>query len=92
MSEIDQKPRVLFQSAPVFPAELRGKNMDGSVVVIFIVAADGRVNNQRVESANHPAFEKPALEAIRQWKFEPGMRGGQKVSTRMRVTIRFQRS
>lgn len=91
-SEIDQKPRAVFQAAPVFPAELRGKNMDGAVVVIFIVSPDGRVQSQRVESSNHPAFDRPALDAVKQWKFEAGMRAGQRVSTRMRVTIRFQRS
>jgi periplasmic protein TonB len=92
MSEIDQKARTLFQTAPVFPSELRGKDIDGTVVVIFIVTPDGRVTNQRAESSNHPAFEKPALDAVRQWTFESAMRGGQKVPSRMRVTIRFQRS
>ena len=92
MSEIDQKPRVVYQSNPVFPAEMRGKNMDGSVVVIFIVGADGRVTGQKAESSNNAAFEKPALDAVKQWKFEPGLHAGQRVATRMKVTIRFQRS
>jgi periplasmic protein TonB len=92
VSEIDQKPRAVFQANPVFPAEMRGKNVDGAVVVIFIVGDDGRVGSPRAESSNNAAFEKPALDAVRQWKFEPGMRAGQHVATRMKVTIRFQRS
>ena len=33
--------------------------------------------------------EKPALAAIKQWKFEPGKRSGQPVRFRMRVPITF---
>ena len=50
----------------------------------------GRVVNPRVEKASYPEFEKPALEAVRQWKFEPAIKGGKRVSCRMRVPFRFQ--
>lgn len=89
LAEIDQKPRVVFQASPRQPAELRGKKIEGSVVVIFVVDATGKVTNARVEKSNHPAFDKPALEAIRQWKFEPGLRGGTRVNCSMRQPFRF---
>jgi periplasmic protein TonB len=88
MSEIDQKPRVLFQSAPVYPAGMRA--VEGVVTVIFIVDATGRVGNLRVEKSTNPEFEKPAMNAVRQWKFEPAVRGGERVPCKMRVPIRFQ--
>ena len=47
------------------------------------------MTNPRVEKSNHPAFEKPALEAIRQWKFEPALRGGAPVACNMRQPFRF---
>jgi len=91
-NEIDQKPRVAFQAAPVYPAEMSGKKVEGVVSVIFIVDASGKVLDLRVEKASHPAFEKPALDAVRQWRFEPAIKGGQRVACKMRVPIRFQRS
>jgi TonB family protein len=91
-NEIDQKPRVMFQAAPVYPAEMRDKTMEGVVSVLFIVDAAGKVVNSRVEKSNHPAFEKPALSAVKQWKFEPGIKGGQRVACKMRVSIRFPKS
>jgi len=63
-ADIDQKPRAVFQATPVFPNEMRGKDIEGAVVVIFIVTPDGRVTNQRAESSNNAAFEKPALDAV----------------------------
>jgi protein TonB len=92
MAEIDQKPRAIFQAAPPYPADLRGKKVEGVVTVIFTVSADGKVSDPRVEKSSHPSFDKPALDAVRKWKFEPGVRAGQRVPCRMRVPIRFQPS
>ncbi len=90
LSEIDQGPRAVYQTAGNYPAELRGKKVEGVATVIFIVDSAGRVQSPRIEKSAHPAFEKPALEAVRQWKFEPGVKGGQRVACRMRVGVRFQ--
>lgn len=92
MTEIDQKPRAVFQAAPLYPAELRSKKLEGVVTVIFVVDASGKVTNPRVEKSSHPAFERPALDAVKQWKFEPGIQAGQRVGCKMRVPIRFQPS
>jgi protein TonB len=90
LAEIDQKPRAVFQAAPVYPARMRGRRVDGVVTVIFIVDASGKVANPRVEQSSDSEFDKPALEAVRKWKFEPAVRGGQRVACKMRVPIRFQ--
>lgn len=90
MSEIDQKPRAVHQVAGTYPAELRSKKLEGIVTLIFIVDDSGRVVNPRIEKSSHTEFEKPALEALRQWKFEPALKAGKPVSCRMRVPIRFQ--
>ena len=37
-------------------------------------------------------LERPAIEAVRQWKFEPGTRNGEKVAFKMRVPITFTAS
>ena len=90
LSEIDQKPRAVYQVAGNYPGELRGKKLEGVVSVIFVVDAAGRVSNPRIEKSSHPAFEKPALDAVKQWKFEAGVKGGERVACRMRVPMRFQ--
>jgi protein TonB len=90
LSEIDQKPRPIFQSAPVFPPQLAGKKVDGLVTVLFVVDASGKVSNPRVEKSSHPAFERPAVDAVKQWKFEPAVRGGKRVACKVRAPIRFQ--
>ncbi len=88
LSEIDQKPRVIFQAPPVYPSGMR--SVEGVVRVLFIVDETGKATSPRVDKSTHREFEKPALEAVRQWKFEPAVKGGQRVSCKMRVPIRFQ--
>jgi TonB family protein len=89
LAELDQKPRAIFQSSPVIPAQMRGKKTEGLVSVIFVVDAEGKVVGPRAEKSSHAAFETPALDAVKKWKFEPGVRGGQRVATKMRISIRF---
>jgi protein TonB len=89
MADLDQRPRALAQAAPVYPAELRKKKVAGVVYVLFVVDDGGRVVQPKVERASDPGFERPALEAVRQWKFEPATRAGKKVAVKMRIPIRF---
>lgn len=86
--DLDQKPRVVHQPSPTPTAETRKKS-PGKVVVVFVVERDGRVAEPVVKSATDPVFERPALAAIRQWRFEPGKRQGKPVRFRMRVPLTF---
>jgi protein TonB len=90
MSEIDQRPRAVHQVAAGYPQAMRAARVEGIVTLIFIVDETGRVVNPRVEKSSHAEFEAPALESVRQWRFEPAVKGGQRVGCRMRVPIRFQ--
>ncbi|HEX6810517.1 MAG TPA: energy transducer TonB [Planctomycetota bacterium] len=89
LTDLDQKPRAVFQAEPLFPKEMRGKKVEGVVAVIFVVDPAGKVAEPRVQQSSHPAFDKPAVDAVRQWKFEPGVKAGKRVPCKMRVSIRF---
>lgn len=92
LADLDQRPRPIFQAAPNYPAELRKRNLEGSVQVVFLVDRDGKVIGPKVEKSTNPSFDRPAIEAVRQWKFEPGTRNGEKVAFKMRVPITFSAS
>jgi periplasmic protein TonB len=92
LADLDQRPRPIFQAAPSYPPELRKRNLEGSVQVVFLVDRDGKVIGPKVEKSTNPSFDRPAIEAVRQWKFEPGTRNGEKVAFKMRVPITFSAS
>lgn len=89
VADLDRKPRVVLQRMPVYPPELRRRKRRGTVTVIFGVDRKGRVVDPRVEKSTDPAFDRAALDAVSQWRFEPGTRGGEKVPFTMRAPITF---
>jgi len=92
LADLDQRPRAIFQTTPNYPQELRKRNLEGSVQVVFLVDRDGKVVSPKVEKSTNPSFDRPAIEAVRQWKFQAGTRNGEKVSFKMRVPITFSAS
>jgi protein TonB len=88
VADLDQKPRVTYQPSPVLNAELRRK-APGSVYVVFVVDPSGKVEDPVVKRSTDPVFERPALAAVKQWRFEPGKKDGRAVRFRMGVPITF---
>jgi len=89
VSDLEKRPVAVSQAAPAYPADLRKAKVEGSVTLVFVLNEEGRVEDPRVENSSRPEFEKPALEAVRKWRFQPGMKDGQPVRTYIRVPIRF---
>lgn len=91
LNEVDQKPRIIKKVSPVYPFKARRRNISGQVVLRFLVDTRGRVAQVMVRSAEpQDVFEESALEAVRQWRFEPGQVGGKAVKTWVEVPIRFE--
>jgi RNA polymerase sigma factor (sigma-70 family) len=85
----DRLPRPSAQPAPLYPPELQQAGISGEVVVGFIVDAKGAVQNVAVIHSTQPEFEAAALQAVSQWQFDPGLKGGRAVNTRMQAPITF---
>lgn len=90
VSELEKRPEPVSQVAPTYPAELRKAKVEGVVTLVFLLSEEGRVEDARIENSSRPEFEKPALEAIRKWRFRPGMKEGQPVRTYIRIPMRFR--
>ena len=60
------------------------------MTLVFLLDETGRVEEPRVENSSRPEFEKPALDAIRKWRFSPGQKDGQPVRTYIRMPMRFR--
>jgi protein TonB len=90
VSELEKRPEPVAQVPPQYPPELRKARIEGLVTVAFVLNEDGRVEDPRVEASSRAEFEKPALEAIRKWRFRPGIKEGKAVRSFVRVPIRFR--
>ncbi len=83
--------RVVTPPRPSYPPAAARNRQDGWVEVEFTVGADGSVQNAKVVSSN-PArvFDREAVKAIQQAKFEPRMEKGQAVASTLRRRIEFK--
>ncbi|MBE0540602.1 MAG: energy transducer TonB [Verrucomicrobia bacterium] len=90
VADLEKAPEVVSSVPPQYPAELRKAKVTGAVTLVFVLDETGRVDDLRVENSSRPEFEKPALDAVRRWKFKPGIKDGEAVRTYMRLPIRFR--
>jgi protein TonB len=76
---------------PRYPRIARRKGYEGTVVLEVLVNPEGKVADCRIiRSCGHSVLDKAAMKSIRNWLFEPGMRGDKKVEMWVKVPIKFQ--
>jgi TonB family protein len=76
--------KVLNRIDPQYPSIARPINIQGSVKVEAVVAANGTVKSLAIKGG-HPLLVQAAQNAIRQWKWEPYPR-----ETTESIEIRFK--
>jgi protein TonB len=60
------------------------------VVLAVSVTSDGRVARIEISTGSgHDLLDRAALQAVKDWLFEPGQRAGRKVAMRVLVPVRF---
>jgi TonB family protein len=76
---------------PRYPAKLRGRRIQGKVLIGFVVTEDGRVaeGSATVIESTHPAFAESALEALKDYRLRPAEVGGRKVRVHVRLPFDF---
>lgn len=85
------EPKLIKIVQPQYPQEAVMRGIEGWVDVSLQVTASGDVIEPRVEdSSRGRLFNRAALAAVEQWKYEP--RGDGANSDRLRVRLKFQRT
>lgn len=86
----DVKPKLVKQVKPVYPKEAKEKRLQGKVVVEAVAGKDGKVRNVRPVSSPDPLLTQAALEAIRQWAYDPFLVDGAPKEVLFTVTVVFR--
>jgi periplasmic protein TonB len=82
-------PRVIFGPDPEYPLLARQSRVSGAVVIDALIDTQGNVVQMRTVSGS-PLLVLAAMQALRQWKYEPTIIGGQAFPVQLLVTITFE--
>jgi TonB family protein len=88
-SATDRKAKVIYKVEPTYTEDARAKQIAGTVVLGFTVDHEGLPQNIQVKKSLFPSLDQSAIAALRQWRFEPGIKDGQPVSTYLVVEMYF---
>jgi TonB family protein len=89
VSEVDQRPRVLFKPEPQYTEEARRNQTTGRVVLRVVFASNGEVVQIRAVRSLPFGLTERAIAAARQIRFEPAMKEGHPVSVFMQLEYNF---
>jgi len=83
------EPKVIYQVDPEFSEEARRAKFSGDVYVSVIVDELGRPTHVHVVRGIGMGLDEKAVEAVKQYKFQPAMLGGKPVKVAVDVNVIF---
>lgn len=84
-------PRLIREVRPVYPPLARQARIQGVVKLNAVLSREGAVQSLRLVSG-HPLLAPAALDAVRQWLYEPTLLNGQAVEVILAVDVNFRLS
>ena len=83
-------PKLVYKLEPEYSEEAREAKLQGKVVLNVVVQRDGTPRIVRVMQSLGLGLDEKAIEAVRQWRFNPGMCNGQAVDVKVNVEVTFR--
>jgi len=91
VDELDEPPQALLRGDPAYPPQARIRQQEGSVLLEFVIGADGLAHDIRaIASSPGDLFVHSAVQAVEHWRFRPGRRAGRDVAARVRQKITYR--
>ena len=84
------QPKLVHPVEPRYPDNARKEKVTGQVVVQAVIEKDGTVGRATVIRPVSTDLDAAAVEAVRQWRYEPAKQNGKPVAVYMTITVDFR--
>lgn len=84
-----KSPKLVHYVEPAFSPSSKEAFVEGTVKISTVVTREGVATDPHVTSGLNSEEDKTAIEAVKQWKFQPGTKSGQAVNVRVTVEVTF---
>ncbi len=83
-------PKLIFAPDPEYTEKARQAKYQGACVISLVVDAQGKPQRVQVERHLGMGLDKKALEAVKQYEFEPAMLHGKPVPVAVHIEVNFR--
>jgi len=83
-----QAAKIVNRVQPVYPPLARQTRISGTVRLHAIISKDGAIQQLEVISG-HPLLQQAALDAVRQWRYQPTLLNGEPVEVDTTIDVIF---
>jgi protein TonB len=83
-----QAARIVNRVQPVYPPLARQTRISGTVRLHAIIGKDGAIKELEVMNG-HPLLQQAALDAVRQWRYQPTLLNGEPVDVDTTIDVIF---
>lgn len=74
-----------------YPSQAKEKGVEGTVIVSFVVKADGSVSNPEILRGIGAGCDEEALRVVKAFpNWTPGEKDGKKVNTQMQLPVKYK--
>lgn len=88
-AEYDVPPKLIRRVEPKYTAAAREAKIEGGVKCRLTVGTDGLAHGIEVTEGLDPGLDANAVEALRQWKFDPAQKDGKPAAVRANLVVTF---
>lgn len=85
---ITQFAKLIRHPAPVYPPEAKAARITGTVRLHAVIGKDGRIQDLTLASG-HPLLAPAAMDAVRQWVYQPTLLDGRPVEIATEIDVTF---
>ncbi len=85
----EEVPELIKRVDPVYPPEAVKKQDEGMVIMEVVVDKEGNVSEVNVTGGKNMVLNKAAVEAVKQWKYRPYLKGGVPKPVKFIVVLDF---
>jgi TonB family protein len=75
---------------PEYSVDALSAKLQGAVILSVTIGADGMAHDLKLIKSLGYGLDEKAAEAVSQWQFKPGMRGGTPVPVTASVEVNFR--
>lgn len=83
-------PTILHKVEPEYSEEARKAKFQGTVLIFIVVDELGNPRDLKVIRPLGLGLDQKALEAVQQWKFNPGKKDGRPVAVQATIEVNFR--